>query len=138
MRRPIPPKKRQPEDQRVHLVVAGSRCFDDSYYDTIKEHLDYFTQDMDDPIILHGGAKGVDKLAGRWAEWNWYWQKVYYPDYEKHPGKQAPLIRNVEMAKSGDYLIVFWNGISTGTKHMMEQMQRLGKHVEVIRLEDKS
>lgn len=104
----------------------------------MKEELDFFTQNMEDPIIIHGGAKGIDRFAAQWAEWNWYIQKVFYPDYEKYDGKVAPLKRNEEMAQIADYAICFWNCKSKGTEHMINEMRKLGKHVEIIEVMEKS
>lgn len=90
-----------------------------------------------DTVIVHGDAKGVDRIAGCHAE------KLGLP-VEPHPARnylsqsvgwmRAPLIRNEAMAAMGaDLCLAFWNGHSTGTAHMMRQARRHGIPVEVIR-----
>ena len=40
-------------------------------------------------------------------------------DWNTH-GKSAGYKRNEQMAELGDYLIAFWDGVSRGTKHMID------------------
>jgi len=47
-------------------------------------------------------------------------------DWAKH-GNVAGLIRNAKMRAFGEGLIAVWDGRSTGTKHMIEQMQTYHK-----------
>jgi hypothetical protein len=44
-------------------------------------------------------------------------------------------IRNGEMAKYADALIVFWDGKSRGTKNMIDLAERYGLKVRVVRID---
>jgi hypothetical protein len=83
-------------------------------------------------IIIHGAAKGADKLAGIIAEH--YGLKVLpYPAEWTKYGKPAGPIRNKQMIDEGkpDYVLAFHNDIknSKGTKNMIEQS--LKAHIPV-------
>lgn len=80
-------------------------------------------------IVLSGGAYGVDKLAQRYAteqRLNFVEYKPVY-DNSKGPDRKAPLERNLKMAHDGDIVLALWDGVSTGTKHMINSITRLGK-----------
>lgn len=58
---------------------------------------------------------------------------------EAHPaawdrlGKRAGFIRNEKMAAEGaDLCIAFWDGMSNGTRHMMEAAKACGIPVEIV------
>jgi len=57
--------------------------------------------------ILHGGAKGVDTLADRYATENQLPKTIIKPDY-KNRGKHAPLIRNTELVQLADKVICIY------------------------------
>lgn len=46
-------------------------------------------------------------------------------------GKSAGFKRNVQMAEYADALVAFWDGASSGTKHMIETAQKMGLDVRV-------
>jgi hypothetical protein len=106
----------------LRLVIAGSRNFDD--YDllesTLNEFIEFHSIGDPDPgvLIISGLAKGADLLGVEYA-----YQKGYR--VEKFPanwklGRGAGPKRNLEMAKSANACIVFWDGISRGTANMIE------------------
>ena len=47
-------------------------------------------------------------------------------------GRQAGIIRNIEMGKYADRLLAVWDGESHGTKQMIDWMRLYGKPVTVI------
>lgn len=48
--------------------------------------------------VAHGGAKGFDScMDAELRRIGWTNIKVFRPDYERYPGKQAPIIRNRQM-----------------------------------------
>lgn len=47
--------------------------------------------------------------------------------------KLAGFIRNEQMAEYADLAICFWDGKSSGTKHMIETMQKLNKPVLIVK-----
>ena len=48
----------------------------------------------------------------------------HFPAYWDKYGKSAGFIRNAEMGEYADALIAFWDGVSPGTKHMIQTMKR--------------
>jgi hypothetical protein len=47
-------------------------------------------------------------------------------------GKMAGYLRNLEMAKIADAVVLFWDGKSKGTKHMLDISQDRGLLVRII------
>lgn len=76
--------------------------------------------------VVSGGAKGVDRLGEIWAKVNNIPITQFIPDWNKH-GKKAAVLRNMEMADYADFGIGFWDGVSRGTKHMIDYMTEIGK-----------
>ena len=70
--------------------------------------------------IISGGARGVDSLAERLAMENGIPISIYEPDYEAN-GKQAPLMRNIEIIKNADLVLAFWDFTSRGTAYTIVQ-----------------
>lgn len=74
--------------------------------------------------VVSGMAKGPDTEGMTVAE------AMGIP-VDRHPadwdglGKRAGMVRNAEMAKVTDLAVVFWDGKSRGTTHMLSELQRL-------------
>jgi hypothetical protein len=134
------PKTRKPSALRPRVIVGGSRTFTD--YALLTRKLDRLLIKVVDPVVIHGGAKGADSLAGRWAEWNWYDQEIHHPDFETY-GKSAGPIRNKAMVEAAlsiagrrkSVAIFFWDGKSPGTKQCIEYAKERGMTVRVIEVE---
>lgn len=106
------------------VVVAGSRGFNNYAY--IEEALDQQIMEImeeldiiDDIEIVSGGAKGADKLGEKYAKERGYSLKIFPAEWNKY-GKSAGYKRNAQMAEYADAVIVFWDGESKGTKHMID------------------
>lgn len=118
-------------DKSLFLIIAGSRHIrvSDGY---IRELLETFNLKPD--FIVEGGAPGIDLCAKDFAvrtgiphlEFNANWNSY---------GKAAGPVRNKLMAKTGDSLLLIWNGESRGSKNMKKQMLDLGKpiHERIIK-----
>lgn len=114
------------------VIVCGSRRYRDAnqVYWTLFE----LNNEFENIVIVHGSCpRGADTLAHNAAvklkltidphpaEWNTY-------------GKAAGFIRNQRMADLGAVLCVaFWDGRSSGTKHMMECARRGGIPVRIVK-----
>lgn len=125
--------------REVRVIVAGTRTFKDYALanKSIKEVLGERDFGEAKIRIISGGAKGGDEmgeifarqhallLTRKPAKWNLY-------------GKKAGYIRNEEMAEfateKGHYpiAIVFWDGMSSGTKHMINIANAHGIECHVI------
>ena len=65
------------------------------------------------------------------------WARVGYlriwkfpADWERY-GKRAGMIRNASMARACDYAVIFWDGRSSGTLNMMQQLVKNRKSFTV-------
>lgn len=83
--------------------------------------------------IIAGGAKGVDSLAIDFAKLYQYPYLIIPAEWNKH-GKSAGYKRNICMGDIADQLIAVWDGLSHGTKHMIEYMTLKHKPVYVYTL----
>ena len=81
-----------------------------------------------------GKAKGVDTSGENWAKANNIPVKEFYALWKKF-GNQAGYVRNSDMGDYGEALIALWDGVSKGTKNMIEIAERKGLkvYVQIIR-----
>ena len=114
----------------MQLIIAGSRTFTDYQLlcQTLALERSRITQ------VITGGARGADQLGYRWAWKHQVKHQLFRADWEGF-GKSAGVRRNHQMAQAGDMLLAFWDGSSTGTRHMISCMQQLGKPVVVVRFD---
>lgn len=113
----------------TRIVVAG--CRDYNNYIEAKEYIDSCIAKLNiqgEIIIISGGARGADKLGEQYAKEKGYKTEYYLPDWESY-GRSAGPIRNAEMAKAGDVIICFWDGVSRGTKSMINSAK---KHEKIV------
>ena len=104
----------------MKLIVAGSRTFD--AYLFLEKSIFSFLSELKDKTseieIVSGEANGADKLGEEFAKRNQLKCTKFPADWDKY-GKSAGYKRNVQMAEYADACIVFWDGISKGTQHMI-------------------
>lgn len=119
----------------MRLIIAGGRDFYD--YDllanSVWEVYERFNHDCECYAlticeIVSGAAKGADTLGERFAKQYSVKLTQFPADWDTH-GNAAGLIRNKQMGDYADELLAFWDGKSTGTKHMIDYMTSLGKPV---------
>lgn len=118
------------------LIIAGTRTFSD--YSIMQQALDMYFQKynlLDAHItVICGEAQGADKMGKQFAEVN-QWDVISMPAaWDKH-GKSAGYKRNVEMAQIADGCIVFWDGQSKGSSHMIDIAVQHELKAEVVRYE---
>lgn len=111
----------------MNIIVAGSRTF--TNYKLLEEVLDKYITPND--TIISGVAKGADMLGIVYSYRHNIKVKRFPANWNLY-GKSAGYKRNVEMANNADILIAFWNGISRGTKHMIDIMNNQNKPVIII------
>lgn len=117
-------------DRIYYVVVCGGRDFSDRDY--LFSCLDKQLRKMKRNgriIIVHGGAKGADTLAGEYAKHNNY-QCVVVPAKWKTDGRKAGPIRNQRMAEYATHVIAFDGG--RGTNHMVSYSTKLGLPVKMF------
>lgn len=115
----------------MRCIIAGSRDFTD--YEKAKGHLDHLFSKRKPYQIVSGGARGADTLGERYAKERNLSLRVFRAALDLH-GKAAGLIRNREMAMNAEALVAFWDGSSTGTKHMIETARQMDLKVRVVRI----
>lgn len=80
--------------------------------------------------VVSGGAYGVDRLGAKFAKDCGLPVKWFTPDWDTH-GKGAGFIRNQEMADYADALIAIWDGVSRGTKDMIDRATKKGLKIYI-------
>jgi len=108
----------------MRVIVAGSRTIKD--YTVVKDAIE--KSGFDVSILITGGAIGVDTLAETWAGTHGIKVLKYEPDWGKY-GRAAGPIRNSTMIKNADALVAVWDGISRGTRDIIEKAMRAGLRV---------
>lgn len=111
----------------MKLLIAGSRCIEDL---NLSPYIPKETS-----LIISGGAKGIDSLAEQYADKRGMSKTILKPRYDLY-GRAAPLKRNEEMADMCDNALIFWNGKSKGTKHIIDYLNKIGKPAEVVTVDD--
>ena len=107
----------------MRLLVSGDR-----YWKWEDRHVILRAIEKLNPsIIIHGGAKGVDTIAGAIGRYLEIEVIVFPAEWYKY-GKAAGSIRNEQMIIEGkpDYLLACHPCIqdSKGTKHMIERAKK--------------
>lgn len=108
----------------MNLVVFGGRDFNN--YELLKTTIES-TKAFREGKITHvvcGMAQGADLLGKRWAEEQGLEVIKRPADWDRY-GKAAGAIRNREMAEISDGGIGFWDGKSTGTNNMINNLKKL-------------
>lgn len=125
----------------MKLIIAGGRNF--NRYSTVISELRKVLSSYHISQVVSGCAKGADTLGERAARHLVFSEEdiIKFPaNWELHGKKKAGILRNIDMADYVDIdgiLLVFWNGRSTGTKHMIDTMRYRGLPVILIRVKYK-
>jgi hypothetical protein len=113
----------------LRLAVVGSRSCED--YELVSGFLGHFINQK--PIIVSGGAKGVDSLAERFADENELKKKIYKADWSKY-GRAAGPIRNQQIVDNANAMIAFATKDSKGTKNSVKLAVKKGIPVLVVNI----
>lgn len=123
---------------KIRVIVAGGRDFSD--YKFMKKKLLYYfgNYNMEDIEIISGTANGADKLGERFATEMGCKLTRMPAEWEKF-GRKAGYIRNDDMAKYAksdpeikSACVCFWNGLSKGTKHMIDLAKKRKVNLKVV------
>lgn len=108
------------------VLVCGSRSWRDG--EAIRKRLARLPRGT---TVLHGGARGADRLAGTVARSLGLAVVELRADWSR--GRWAGLERNLAMLDRGpDLVLAFWDGASGGTAHCIAHAERRGIPVERI------
>ena len=109
----------------MKLLIVGSRSITDIDISA------YIPSNVD--LIISGGAKGIDIIAEKYADEKRISKLIMRPEYNLYK-RAAPLKRNDKMVDICDKVIVFWDGVSKGTKHTIDYAVKVGKPIEIIKI----
>lgn len=103
-------------EQGLVVLVCGGRDFNDRRY--LYWILDELNKATPIRTIIHGAARGADRMAEDWAKSRAIHYVDYPADWVKH-GNSAGPIRNIHMLKDSkpDLVVAFRGG--NGTAHMV-------------------
>lgn len=103
----------------MRTIIAGSRTIEDygCLLNAIKQ------SKINISTIVSGTANGVDKLGERYGTENNIPILKFPADWD-NLGKSAGYKRNETMSENADALIVLWDSVSKGTKHMIDIAKR--------------
>jgi len=115
----------------MRVLVCGSRVWPDA--DVIVDILkDLQDQHGDELVIIHGGAKGADKLAHEYCLILGIKVEVFLADWTRY-GRGAGYHRNTKMLNTGpDLVVAFHSENSPGTGHTIRQSQDRGVPLLVV------
>ncbi len=82
-------------------------------------------------LLIHGGASGVDTLAGTWAKSRGIATCVMRPNTKKWPINKhrwkAYTMRDYAMVDRAERVVAIWDGTSSGTKLTLDYAEKKGK-----------
>lgn len=119
---------RDNKSNSMKVIVAGSRSFDDQ---ALMDKWIHQIKSFGLEEIVSGHAKGADSLGEQAAANQDIKLKIFPANWNLH-GKAAGHIRNREMANYADAAIVFWDGKSSGSRNMIEEMVSIKKPVLIV------
>jgi hypothetical protein len=106
------------------VLVCGGRDFDD--YTRLAVSLRLAARSHGEITeIIHGGARGADMLADRWAMDNRITCTIYHADWQKHGRKAGPL-RNQRMLDDAKPDVVVAMPGGRGTADMVARAKAAG------------
>lgn len=113
------------------IIIAGGREFND--YVLLKAKMDRILSNFDPKTvtIVSGGARGADSLGEQYAKENQLELDIFPADWDTYKKVAGP-IRNQYMSWYSNYLVAFWDGGSTGTKHMIDTATEDKLQVRVV------
>ena len=114
----------------MRILVCGGRDFDDAAL------LERTLNNLHATLIIHGGARGADRLSGMWASLHGV-ECIVFPAMWARDGKAAGPIRNQAMLVNGrpDLVVGFPGG--NGTADMVRRAIKAGVAVMDLRTQEK-
>lgn len=115
----------------MRILVTGSRNWRDE--NAIANALIKATNNVIGPhLVMHGGARGADSLAGKIASGFGWWVEVYVADWKTH-GRAAGCIRNqVMIERRPDIVLAFLMPDSRGTRDMIRRAEKARVPVQIF------
>lgn len=114
----------------MRVIVAGSRSITCKAVVMAALQDAFLWEAINPTCIVSGTARGVDRLGEAIADEHKL-KVARYPAKWKLYGPAAGYIRNGVMAANADALVAVWDGVSPGTKNMIDQARLHGLPVHV-------
>ena len=107
----------------MRLLVTGGRDYSD--FQALCTILDQIHKETPVTLLIHGGARGADSLAGAWATLRQAPVRVFPANWDLH-GKAAGPLRNQQMLDQGrpDAYLALPGG--RGTQDMVSRCRKQG------------
>jgi hypothetical protein len=106
------------------ILVTGSRTWTDD--EMIYQSIARSARDHPGAVVVHGGARGADQLAGAAARRLGLGEEVHRANWEQAP-RAAGILRNLAMVKLGaDVCLAFIKARSTGATHCADAAELAG------------
>lgn len=109
----------------MKLLIAGSRTLSPTA-DDIDRALEQLRAEHEITatieLVISGTARGVDQAGEAWAKARGIPIERMPADWSTH-GKRAGHIRNAAMAEIATHALVWWDGVSKGTRDMMRILE---------------
>jgi hypothetical protein len=112
----------------MRVLVIGGRDFDDP--ELLNEALDRLHRERGVTALIHGDARGADRLAGEWATANGIPVETHPADW-KRCGRGAGPMRNRSMLDERPDLLVAFPG-GKGTADMVRRARKAGLDVIMV------
>lgn len=116
--------------RKFNIAVTGTSTFND--YVLMEQKLDKILTDRHPNIrILSGKRLGAEELGKQYAlsrgyDMKWFWR------YMGSSAKEHVIKTNQEMLVASDAIIVFWDGVSPGVKHLIDTAKNMRRPLRVI------
>lgn len=111
------------------VLVCGSRSVTRDAIPSMREELGVLPKGT---VVIHGDARGADRLAAEVAESLGLWVEAYPAAWQVY-GRRAGMIRNrVMLARKPDLVLAWWDGESAGTADTLREARRRGIAVRVL------
>lgn len=119
----------------MKLIIAGScppkdqdptlaEKFGKALWTTLLRNMKHLPMEIEE--VVSGKAAGGDRAGEVYADLMNIPVKSFPADWTKH-GKKAGPLRNIDMAEYADAAVVLWDGKSTGSWHMVQEMTKRQK-----------
>ena len=121
----------------MKICIIGSRSIDKAEF--VIPILDRFMKDhvVGTPVILSGGAKGVDQISKEYAKTHGYDFVELLPYHLLDPSTEFSskyfFIRSKQIIDNADKVLAIWDGKSKGTEYSIKYSQKRGIPVMVIK-----
>jgi len=121
----------------MKICIIGSRSIDKAEF--VIPILDRFMKDhvVGTPVILSGGAKGVDQITKSYAKANNINLVEFLPyhliDNRTPFSSKYFFLRNKQMIDNADKVLIIWDTRSKGTEYGIKYAQKIKIPVMVIK-----